>query len=99
MGKFERFDSFRQEFFTLPVFDTHTHMNMPGIPVAAQSVWDVMHYFWFHRELIAAGYPARPMELNEQARYAELENAFALTRNTSWNWAVRKTARQLYDID
>ena len=27
----------------LPVFDTHTHMNNPGVPIAAQSVWDIVH--------------------------------------------------------
>jgi len=93
------YDMFREELFQLPVFDTHTHLNMPGVPVVAQHIWDIAHYFWFERELIAAGYPTRAMELDEETRYKALEDALRLTRNTSWNWAVKQMVKQLYDID
>ena len=91
-------DSFRDKVLRLPVFDTHTHLNIPGVPVAAQSVWDIVHYFWFKRELVAAGYPSVPMELEEDARFRALHQALRFTRNTSWNWAVRQMVRDLYGM-
>ena len=91
-------DTFRDEVMNLPVFDTHTHLNMPGVPVTAQNVWDVMHYFWFQRELIAAGYPAGAKDLDENARYVELAKALDRCRNTTWNRAVRSMALDLYDV-
>lgn len=57
-----------------------------------------MHYFWFLRELIAAGYPGEAENLDEEARFRELKKALETTRNTSWNWAVRKMTEKLYDM-
>lgn len=92
------YETFREKVMDLPVFDTHTHMNMPNVPVCAQSVWDVMHYFWFQRELIAAGYPDKAMGLDEDARLDELAKALDRNRNTSWSRAVRVMVRDLYDL-
>jgi hypothetical protein len=91
-------ETFESEINALPVFDTHTHLNIPGVPIPAQSIWDIAHYFWFLRELQAAGYPVDPMELEEDRRYAALASAITATRNTSWNWAVRRMADALYDV-
>ena len=65
-------ESFTADIFSLPVFDTHTHLNIPGVPITAQSVWDVVHYFWFLRELQAAGYPAQPDDLGVDERFQRL---------------------------
>lgn len=94
-----QYNTFQDELLTLPVFDTHTHLNNPGVPVAAQNIWDIMHYFWFRRELIAAGYPADADALDPDVRFRELRKALSMTRNTSWNWAVRHMAQDLYGID
>ena len=34
----------------LPEFDTHTHLNNPGVPIMARTFWDIGEYFWFKRE-------------------------------------------------
>ena len=56
---------FQTEILALPVFDTHTHLGERGVHVPAQNVWDILHYFWFFRELVAAGYPANARDLPE----------------------------------
>jgi hypothetical protein len=60
----------------LPVFDTHTHMNNPGVPIGAQTVWDIVHYFWFQQELWSVGYPQDPMAMDEDARIDRFVAAF-----------------------
>ena len=87
----------RSEILAVPVWDTHTHL-VPDSP-AAQSFWDIGHYFWFLRELQAAGYPQRPEALPEAKRINAYLDAFQSTRNTSMNWVVRHIARDLYDLD
>ena len=83
----------------LPVFDTHTHLNMPNIPIAARNFWDIGHYFWFLRELIAAGYSPDAEKLPERERINRFIEAFHATRNTSMNWVVRHIFRDLYDLE
>lgn len=88
----------REAVMDLPVFDTHTHLNMPGVPVEARDVWDIVHYFWFHQELMAVGYPSKPMELPEAERVERFVKAFHRVRNTVWAKMVRETFRNLYGI-
>jgi glucuronate isomerase len=78
------------------VFDTHTHLDTSA-NVAAEDVWDILHYFWFQRELQAAGYPANAAELPEQARREAFLAAFEGSRNTYWNTIVRRMLRDLFD--
>src|SRR5438093_7100666 len=88
----------RQELFDailpLEVWDTHTHLR--GAALAARSFWDVGHYFWFLRELLAAGYPADYRSLSEDERIAAYVRAYHATRNTSMHWVVERIFRDLY---
>ena len=83
----------------LPVFDTHTHLGERGVPVPAQTVWDILHYFWFFRELVAAGYPADARDLPEAQRVSRFLDAFAATRHTTMNWVVRRIFADLYGME
>ena len=83
----------------VPVFDTHTHMNNPGVAIAAQTVWDIVHYFWFQQELWSVGYPAKPMELDEAERIERFVAAFAQVRSTVWAKMVGETFRRLYGVE
>lgn len=80
----------------LPVWDTHTHLV--GGSLAAQNFWDLGHYFWFFRELRAAGYPSEAEQLPEDLRFTAFLEGFNATRNTSMNWVVRRIAEDLYGI-
>jgi len=82
----------------LPVFDTHTHMNKPGVPIAAQSVWDIVEYFWFRQEMESVGYPADSSNLPEPERIDRFVDAFARCRNTIWAQVIRETIQELYGI-
>jgi len=82
----------------MPVFDTHTHMNNPGVPIAAQNVWDIVHYFWFAQELWSVGYPKQAMELDEDERIERFVAAFAQVRNTVWAMMVREAFSRLYGV-
>ena len=86
-----------QEILELDVWDTHTHL----VPTAlsARSFWDIGHYFWFLRELQAAGYPQEPERLPEDRRIDAYLRAFDATRNTTMNWVVRRIFRDLYGIE
>lgn len=86
-----------QNILAMPVWDTHTHL-VPN-QLAAQTFWDIGHYFWFLRELQAAGYPAQPEDLPEEARIDAYLRAFNATRNTSMNWVVRHILSELYQIE
>ncbi|TVQ24509.1 MAG: hypothetical protein EA383_11310 [Spirochaetaceae bacterium] len=89
----------REQILSLPVFDTHTHMNKPGVPVAAQNVWDIVEYFWFRQELESVGYPKRVNEPSESERIDSFVEAFSRTRNTTWAQIVREVFRSLYGIE
>jgi len=90
--------AWRQEILAIPVFDTHTHLNMPGVPIPARDFWDIAHYFWFQQELWSVGYPSNAIELPEEERIARFVTAFAATRNTVWNLIVRHLFAELYGI-
>ena len=45
----------RQQIKERPVFDTHTHLNQPKVPIPARNFWDIAHYFWFQQELWSVG--------------------------------------------
>ncbi len=83
----------------MPVFDTHTHLNMPGVPVTAQTFWDIAHYFWFQQELWSVGYPHDAPELPELQRTAAFVSAFNAVRNTHWHRVVCAICRDLYNQD
>lgn len=78
------------------VFDTHTHLD-ESQTVAAANVWDILHYFWFERELQAAGYPVDASQLPEAARREAFLAAFERSRNTYWNTIVRRMLADLFD--
>jgi glucuronate isomerase len=82
----------------LPVFDTHTHLNKPGVPIPAQSFWDIAHYFWFQQELWSAGYPSNASKLPEEDRVEAFVKAFNAVRNTVWHLIVRHICKDLYDV-
>jgi glucuronate isomerase len=79
------------------VFDTHTHLDTSA-NVAAESAWDILHYFWFKRELCAVGYPEHAEELEESTRRTLVLDALDKSRNTYWNTIVRRILSDLYDI-
>jgi glucuronate isomerase len=81
----------------LPVWDTHTHLQ--GATLAARSFWDIGHYFWFLRELLAAGYPANYRSLGEAERISAYVRAYQGTRNTSMHWVVGQIFRTLYRVE
>ena len=89
--------SFRDLVLELPVWDTHTHLVPDAL--VAQSFWDIGHYFWFLRELQAAGYPQHPDDLTGDERVAAFLKAFVATGNTSMNWVVRRIFKDLYDLE
>jgi glucuronate isomerase len=88
----------REEVAGLPVFDTHSHLNNPGVPIGAQNVWDIVHYFWFLQELWSVGYPSDPMKLPEDKRIGHFMEAFGQVRNTAWAMVVRETIQDLYGV-
>jgi glucuronate isomerase len=93
------YPDFQTKVLALPVFDTHTHLGERGVAVPAQNVWDILHYFWFFRELVAAGYPANAKSLPEDQRIPAFLDAFAATRHTTMNWVVRHIFSDLYDVE
>lgn len=87
------------DILALPVFDTHTHLNIPGVPIPARNVWDIVHYFWFLRELQAAGYPSNAASLDERKRIPLFVEAFERSANTTMHWVVRRIFQDLYGIE
>ena len=88
----------REAIAELPVFDTHTHLNMPGVPIPAQTFWDIAHYFWFQQELWSVGYPLDAPALPEAARREAFTAAFNAARNTHWHLVVRSICHDLYGL-
>jgi glucuronate isomerase len=89
----------REAIRELPVFDTHTHMNKPGVPVAAQNVWDIVEYFWFRQELESVGYPGKmAVDMDESTRIDLFVDAFNRCRNTTWAQVIQNTLRDLYGL-
>lgn len=90
--------TWRQAVYELPVFDTHTHLNRPGVPIAAQTFWDIAHYFWFLQELWSVGYPRDAAELAEEERVTAFVQAFNAVRNTHWHRVVCHICEDLYGV-
>ena len=88
----------REEIMALPVFDTHNHLK-GGEDLSARDFWTIGHYFWFKRELQAAGYPRNADALPEDARAKAFIGALDKARNTAWNQAVRRSMVELFGIE
>lgn len=88
----------RDAIHELPVFDTHTHLNMPGVPIPAQTFWDIAHYFWFQQELWSVGYPVDAAKMPESDRIHRFVDAFNAARNTNWRRIVCQIFADLYDL-
>ena len=89
--------AWREAVHGLPVFDTHTHLNRPGVPVNAQTFWDIGHYFWFQQELWSVGYPLKAPDLPEDRRRVAFAQAFNAVRTTNWHLIVRRICADLYE--
>lgn len=91
-------DSLREQILRQPVFDTHTHLETSS-QVGAEDFFDIAHYFWFRRELEAAGYPRNAEELEAPRRFEAFSKAYERSRNTSWAQMVRRMILDLYGVD
>jgi hypothetical protein len=91
-------EQWREAVGELPVFDTHTHMNNPGVPIGAQNIWDIVHYFWFQQELWSVGYPKDPMAMDEDERIDRFVAAFTQARHTAWAMMIQQSLRRLYGV-
>lgn len=87
----------RETIQQLPVFDTHTHLNMPGVPIPAQDFWDIAHYFWFQQELWSVGYPRDAANMPTPVRTNHFVAAFNAVRNTDWRHIVCRICSDLYE--
>lgn len=100
------FESISQNIMDLPVFDTHTHLESGWRQCTkglyARNLLDICRYFWFERELEAAGY--RPVGPGDDAGEVRPEQAKALhealrrTRNTYWTRTVMEAMETLYGV-
>ncbi|MBD3181979.1 hypothetical protein GF312_06795 [Candidatus Poribacteria bacterium] len=88
------------EIMILPVWDTHNHLDGSKY-LCAQSFWDIVHYFWFVRELEGVGYPwvAEAMEMPKKERAEAFAKAFDIGRNTYWNQSLRQMLKDLWDVE
>lgn len=91
--------AFEQEIIATKTWDTHTHLDTSE-SVNATSIWDIIHYFWFERELIAAGYPPEEERtaLSDQDRTTAFIKAFTKAGNTYWSWVFRRILGDLFEI-
>lgn len=92
-------EDWREVVTEIPVFDTHSHLNNPGVPIVARDIWDIVHYFWFLQELESVGYPKSAGSLPEEERVEQFVKAFALTKNTTWASIVTETVHTLYGVE
>lgn len=81
---------------TLPVFDTHSHINAPGRQIMAQSFSDLGHYFWLSQQMNSVGWE-ESKTLDKRAATAYF-NAFLKTENTAMNWCLRRILFDIYKI-
>lgn len=87
----------KQRIVDLPAYDTHSHLNAPNRPMAAQSFADLGHYFWLSQQLKGVGWVASEA-LNRAAAEAYYD-AFSKTKNTAMNWCLRTILHDLYGIE
>lgn len=100
------YESIYHSIMSLPVFDTHTHLEtnwrQSTKGLYARNFSDICRYFWFERELQAAGY--RPEDFAAADEEVSPDQARALhetlgrTRNTSWTRTVMQAMEDLYGI-
>lgn len=80
----------------LPVFDTHSHINAPGRPLAARNFADLGHYFWLSQQLRGAGWEeTRELDLPAAEAYFD---AYRKTENTAMNGCLRRILKDLYGV-
>ncbi len=85
-----------QSILELPVFDTHSHLNAPGRPLAAQCFSDIGHYFWLSQQMRGVGWQAsETWDLQAAEAYYD---AFIKTENTAMNWCMRRILEDLYGV-
>lgn len=90
-------ERFISEIENLKICDAHTHLV--GSKLCAVDFWQIVHYFWFLRELQGAGYPENCESLNEDERVNAFLPAFNKTKGTGMNYAVRRIFRDLYGLE
>lgn len=89
-------ETFRQAVSSCAVFDAHTHLV--GGQLAAQDFWQIVHYFWFLREMQGAGYPPIDHEMPEAERIRAFLHAYRKTKGTGMHYAVERIFSDLYGL-
>ena len=85
-----------QRVLDLPVFDTHSHINAPGRPMAARNFGDLGNYFWLAQQLKGVGW--KESETMNEAFAEAYFDAFIKTENTAMNWCLRRILLDLYGV-
>ena len=80
----------------IPVYDAHTHLV--GDALCAGDFWQIVHYFWFLRELQGAGYPLEPEKVPEEERIEKFLFAYRKTQGTAMHYVVSRIFKDLYGI-
>lgn len=81
---------------SLPVFDAHTHLV--GEKLGASNFWEIVHYFWFLREMQGAGYPDPEADIPEAERVQRFVYAYQKTKGTGMHYAVERIFADLYGV-
>lgn len=100
------YESIYQSILDLPVFDTHTHLEtgwrQSTKGLYARNFFDICRYFWFQRELEAAGYRFQNKEDGTEEVCPEgakaLHEGLCRIRNTYWTRTVMQAMEDLYGI-
>jgi glucuronate isomerase len=79
------------------IYDAHTHLI--GSKLCAADFWEIVHYFWFLRELQGAGYPVNYDSLPEDKRIEAFLQAYSKTKGTGMHYAVKCIFRDLYGLE
>ncbi|MCL2833292.1 MAG: hypothetical protein FWD78_08995 [Treponema sp.] len=89
-------EQFINEIEKLPVYDAHTHLV--GSKLCASDFWEIVHYFWFLRELQGAGYPDDYNSLTEEQRIDAFLPCFNRTKGTGMHYVVNRIFNDLYGL-
>ena len=81
----------------LRIYDAHTHLT--GSRLCAADFWEIVHYFWFLRELQGAGYPDEYDSIAEDKRIEAFLPAYGKTKGTGMHYAVKHIFKDLYDLE
>jgi glucuronate isomerase len=90
-------EQFHSELDKLNIYDAHTHLEWNRL--CAVDFWEIVHYFWFLRELQGAGYPQNYDVLSEEKRIDAFLPAYKKTKGTGMNYSVRRIFKDLYDLE